>query len=165
MTLARLAHAVILSSGWQRAAIAFIAGAASALALAPVNAWPILFLTFPVLIWLVDGSAAGRWSGSVTAALAGWCFGFGYFLAGLYWIGYAFLVDVKTFGWLLPVAVAGLPAYLALYTALGLAAARLIWVRGPERVLGACRYFDSRRMAARSPAQRIPLEYFWLRAH
>ncbi len=135
MTLARLAHVVILSSGWQRAAIAFIAGAASALALAPVNAWPILFLTFPVLIWLVDGSAAGRWSGSVTAALAGWCFGFGYFLAGLYWIGYAFLVDVKTFGWLLPVAVAGLPACLALYTALGLAAARLIWVRGPERVL------------------------------
>ena len=69
------------------------------------------------------------------AAGAGWCFGFGYFLAGLYWIGYAFLVDAKTFGWLLPIAVAGLPAFLALYSALGLAAARLIWVRGPERVL------------------------------
>ena len=135
MTLTRLAHIIILASGWQRATIAFIAGAASALAMAPVNAWPILFVTFPVLIWLVDGSAAGRWGGAVTAALAGWCFGFGYFLAGLYWIGYAFLVDVKTFGWLLPVAVAGLPAYLALYTALGLAAARLIWVRGPERIL------------------------------
>jgi apolipoprotein N-acyltransferase len=135
VTLTRLTHVIILASGWQRATIAFIAGAASALAMAPVNAWPILFVTFPVLIWLVDGSAAGRWSGSVTAALAGWCFGFGYFLAGLYWIGYAFLVDVKTFGWLLPVAVVGLPAYLALYTALGVAAARLIWVRGPERVL------------------------------
>jgi apolipoprotein N-acyltransferase len=35
----------------------------------------------------------------------------------------------------LPVAVAGLPAYLSLYTALGLFAARLIWVRGPQRVL------------------------------
>jgi hypothetical protein len=57
-------------------------------------------VTFPVLIWLVDGSAAGRLSGPLNAALAGWCFGFGYFLAGLYWIGYAFLVDVKTFGWL-----------------------------------------------------------------
>jgi apolipoprotein N-acyltransferase len=135
VTITRLAHVVILASGWRRALIAFVAGAASALAMAPVNAWPILFVTFPVLIWLVDGSAAGRWSGPVTAALAGWCFGFGYFLAGLYWIGYAFLVDVKIFGWLLPVAVAGLPAYLALYTALGLAAARLIWVRGPERVL------------------------------
>ena len=135
MIITRLAYAVVLAFGWRRAMIAFLAGAASALALAPINAWPILFLTFPVLVWLVDGSAAGRWSGPMTAALAGWCFGFGYFLAGLYWIGYAFLVDAKTFGWLLPVAVAGLPAYLALYTALGAAAARLIWVRGVERVL------------------------------
>jgi apolipoprotein N-acyltransferase len=103
--------------------------------MAPFNAWPILFVTFPVLVWLVDGSAAGRWSGAMAAAGAGWCFGFGFFVAGLYWTGYAFLVDAKTFAWLLPVAVAGLPAYLALYTALGLAAARLIWVRGPERLL------------------------------
>jgi len=135
VTLARFAHAVILAYGWRRAAIAFVAGAASALAMAPINAWPILFVTFPVLVWLVDGSAAGRLSGAMNAALAGWCFGFGYFLLGLYWIGYAFLVDAKTFGWLLPVAVAGLPAYLAIYTALGLAAARIIWVRGPERLL------------------------------
>jgi apolipoprotein N-acyltransferase len=88
-----------------------------------------------VLVWLVDGSVTGRYGGALSAAVAGWCFGFGYFLAGLYWIGYAFLVDAKTFGWLLPIAVAGLPAYLALYTALGLAAARLIWLRGGERVL------------------------------
>lgn len=135
MTLIRLAHAIMLAFGWRRAVIAFVAGSASALALAPINAWPILFLTFPVLVWLVDGSAAGRWSGAWLAAGAGWCFGFGYFLTGLYWVGYAFLVDAKTFGWLLPFAVAGLPASLALYTALGLAAARLIWVRGPERVL------------------------------
>ena len=135
VTLTRLAYAVVLASGWQRAIIAFVAGVASALAMAPFNAWPILFLTFPLLVWLVDGSAAGRWSGAVGAAVAGWCFGFGYFVAGLYWVGYAFLVDAKTFGWLLPVAVAGLPAYLALFTGLGLAAARLIWVRGPERVL------------------------------
>jgi apolipoprotein N-acyltransferase len=135
VTLTRLAYAVVLAFGWRRAIIAFVAGVASALALAPVNAWPILFLTFPLLVWLIDGSAAGRWSGAMAAAVAGWCFGFGYFLAGLYWVGYAFLVDAKTFGWLLPVAVAGLPAYLALYTALGLAAARLIWVRGPVRIL------------------------------
>ena len=88
-----------------------------------------------MLVWLVDGSAAGRWSGAWTAALAGWCFGFGYFVAGLYWIGYAFLVDAKTFGWLLPFAVAGLPACLAIFTALGLGAARLLWTRGPTRLL------------------------------
>ena len=135
MTLTSLSHSIVLASGWRRAGIAFVAGAASALAMAPFNAWPILFVTFPVLVWLVDGSASGRWSGAMAAAVAGWFFGFGYFVAGLYWIGYAFLVDAETFAWLLPFAVAGLPAYLALYTALGFAAARLIWVRGPERIL------------------------------
>ncbi len=132
--LTRISNAITLASGWHRALIAFAAGALSALALAPFNAWPILFVTFPVLVWLVDGSAATRWSGAAAAAGAGWCFGFGYFVAGLYWVGYAFLVDAKTFGWLLPVAVAGLPAYLAIYTAAGLAAARLIWVRGSARI-------------------------------
>jgi apolipoprotein N-acyltransferase len=135
VSLTRLAHAVVLASGWPRALIALTAGAASALAMAPVNAWPVLFVTLPVLVWLIDGSAGGRWGGAGTAAVAGWCFGFGYFVAGLYWVGYAFLVDAKTFGWLLPVAVAGLPAYLALFTAAGLAFARIVWVRGPERIV------------------------------
>src|SRR5262249_48452825 len=65
----------------------------------------------------------------------GWWFGFGYFLAGLYWIGNAFLVDAKTFGWLVPFAVTLMPAGLALFTALGVALARLLWTRGAARVL------------------------------
>ena len=134
MKLVSLAHAVVLAAGWRRAAIAFLAGAVSVLAVAPFNIWPILFLTFPIVVWLIDGSS-GRWGGVWNAALAGWCFGFGYFVAGLYWIGYAFLVDARTFGWLLPIAVSGLPAYLALYTGFGFALARLIWVPGPLRVL------------------------------
>ena len=43
-----------------RILIAFLAGAASALALSPINAWPVPFITFPILVWLVDGAAAGR---------------------------------------------------------------------------------------------------------
>jgi apolipoprotein N-acyltransferase len=132
--IARIAHAIMLADGWRRMAVAFLAGAISALAMAPINAWPVLFITFPVAIWLIDGST-GRAGGAWGAAIAGWWFGFGYFLAGVYWVGYAFLVDAKTFGWLLPVAVGGLPAYLAIYTAAGFALARALWVRGPERVL------------------------------
>ena len=131
----RLIHAIVLSWGWRRRGIAFAAGALSALALAPFNAWPILFLTFPTLVWLIDGAGVGRWGGVVAAAATGWWFGFGYFVAGLYWIGYAFLVDAPTFGWLLPFAVIGLPAVLAIYTAAGVAAARLIWTRGAARIL------------------------------
>jgi apolipoprotein N-acyltransferase len=133
--LTRLSHAIVLSWGWRRAAIAFLAGAASTLGLAPFHAWPVLFLTFPVVVWLLEGSSAGRLGGVMTAAITGWWFGFGYFLAGLYWIGFAFLVDAKTFAWLLPLAVIGLPVGLAIFTALGFALARLMWTRGPVRLI------------------------------
>ena len=105
------------------------------LALAPVHFWPILFFTFPVMVWMTDGAAAGRFGGVLSAFVAGWWFGFGYFLAGLYWVGYAFLVDAKTFGWLLPIAVIALPAGLAIFTGFGLALARFAWTKGPWRIL------------------------------
>ena len=135
MTLNNLAHSIVLAWGWRRRSIAFTAGAASVLAMAPINAWPVLFLTLPVLVLLVDGIASRGWSGLIAAADIGWWFGFGYFLGGLYWLGYAFLVDAATFGWLLPFAVVGLPAILAIYMALGVVLARLLWQRGAMRIL------------------------------
>jgi apolipoprotein N-acyltransferase len=131
----RLTYALILAWGWRRWLIACAAGALSALAMAPFDAWPVLFVTFPVLVWLIDGAAAGSRGGITMAATTGWWFGFGYFVAGLYWIGYAFLVDAPTFGWLLPFAVIGLPAVLAVYTAIAAALARTLWTRGAERIL------------------------------
>jgi apolipoprotein N-acyltransferase len=143
VTFVRLAQPIVLAWGFRRALIAFLAGAASTLAITPVNTdptsfitvWPVMFVTFPVAVWLLDGSAAAGRSAILAAAAAGWWFGFGYFLAGLYWIGSAFLVDVKAFGWLMPFAVCGLPAYLALFTALGFAVARALWTRGGLRIL------------------------------
>ena len=133
--LATAGRNVILAWGWKRATIACLAGALSALAMAPFNLWPVLFITLPVALWLIDGAAAGKHNGIPAAAIAGWWFGFGYFIAGLYWIGYAFLVDADTFAWLLPIAVAGLPAVLALFMALGFALARLLWTRDAFRIL------------------------------
>lgn len=126
---------ILLTWGWKRTGLALGAGALSALAMAPFNAWPVLFLTFPVLVWLIDGAAADRWHGVPAAAMSGFWFGLGYFVPGLYWTGYAFFVDAPTFAWLTPFAVLGLPAYLALYTALGFALSRLIWTNGTLRVL------------------------------
>jgi apolipoprotein N-acyltransferase len=127
--------AIILSWGWKRAVMALVAGALSALAMAPFDAWPVLFVTFPVMVWLIDGAGAGRLRGVPAAAMAGWWFGLGYFVPGLYWIGYAFLVDASTFAWLLPFAILGLPAYLALFTAFGFALARLLWTRDASRLI------------------------------
>jgi apolipoprotein N-acyltransferase len=128
-------NTIVLAWGWKRAAIAFTAGALSSLAMAPTHLWPLLFVTFPVMVWLVDGAGAGRFKGVAAAALTGWWFGFGYFLAGLYWIGSAFLVDAKVFGWLLPFAVTLLPAGLAVFTGLGFALSRLLWRPGARRIL------------------------------
>ncbi|WP_319797272.1 apolipoprotein N-acyltransferase [Nitrobacter sp.] len=126
---------VTLAWGWKRAVIALLAGAVSSLAMEPFNAWPVLFVTFPLATWLIDGAGAGRLNGVPAAALSGWLFGLGYFVPGLYWIGNAFLVDAQTFAWLMPFAVLGLPAYLALFTSLGFALARWIWTRDASRIL------------------------------
>jgi len=127
----RLAEAIILSWGWRRRAIAFGAGAASALAQPPFFAFPLLWLSLPILAWLIDGSVGAGRSGRAARLLpafgAGWWFGFGYFTAGLWWVGAAFLVEADTFGWLLPFAVLALPAGLALFWGLGAAAAQLLW--------------------------------------
>ena len=135
VTRLSIADPVILASGRQRFLIAFLAGAASTLALAPINAWPVMFVTLPVLVWLVDGIKAAAWRGLRTAFAVGWWFGFGYFLAGVWWVGSAFLVDVKTFGWLLPFAITALPAWLAVLTGAGTAVARLLWTTGPSRIV------------------------------
>jgi apolipoprotein N-acyltransferase len=137
-----IAQQVTLADGWVRRAIAFGAGAIGALAMAPINFAPALFVSFCAAVWLLDGSAEsrGRRAGrqalrsAVAAAGAGWWLGFGYFLAGLWWIGAALLVEADQFAWALPLAVIGIPAGLAIFTALGFALARLMWSPGPLRV-------------------------------
>ncbi|QFR34070.1 apolipoprotein N-acyltransferase [Ancylobacter sp. TS-1] len=119
-----------------RALAALVAGALSAFALPPFGLWPVLALTLPVLVFLIDATRELPPRRALAAAFAaGWLFGMGYFVAGLWWIGMAFLVQADAFLWLMPFAVIGLPAYLALYTGLGCALARLAWSPGPARLL------------------------------
>jgi apolipoprotein N-acyltransferase len=139
-----LIHEITSSSGWRRRVIALLSGAVGALSLAPVNLLPSIAVTFVVSVSLLDGSLAKhkRAPGQridrkalVEALEIGWWVGFGYFVAGLWWLGAAFLVDADEFAWALPLGVAGLPALLACFTALGFAGARLLWSAGPSRIL------------------------------
>jgi apolipoprotein N-acyltransferase len=139
-----LAQAVVLSDGWRRRFIALLAGAIGALAMAPFDIVPAIIVPMTLAVWLIDGCAhadiAGRSPGrnlaaSLWAAAAtGWWWGLGYFVAGLWWLGSAFLAEPK-FVWLLPFGVLGLPAYLAVFPAFGFALARLLWSTGPGRVV------------------------------
>jgi len=148
-TFQSIADRFVLSNGWKRALAAFLAGAVGALAMPPVSLFPFLIVTMTLAVWLVDGAVAEFHEGDSypdsrrsqhlanawVAAKIGWWIGFGYHVAGLWWLGAAFLVEADQFAWALPLGVIGLPAGLAIFTAIGFFLARLFWTTGPSRIL------------------------------
>lgn len=134
----RLAQVFLLAHGWRRWLLAALAGALAALAMPPFGLFPVLALSMPALVWLLDGAICDGqgWGRRLRPGFAiGWWFGFGFHLAGLWWIGRAFLVEADLFAWMIPFAVVLLPAGLALFTGLALALAALAWRDGPDRLL------------------------------
>lgn len=134
----RFAARITLLWGWRRAVVAFLAGSLLVLALAPFDFLAAGFVSFPILVWLMDGATgeprAGFFGRLRPAFATGWWFGFGYFVAGLWWIGNALLVEAEAFAWALPFAIVGLPAVLALFYAFATALARIWWRDGPSRI-------------------------------
>lgn len=134
----RLANRILLTTGWKRVLAAVGAGALAVLGQAPFHLFIACFLAFPVFVWLLDGAVA-RPTRSIFAAAwpafsTGWWFGLGYFVAGLWWIGGAVLVDAPEFFWLWPFAVLGLPAVLAVFYGLAAMLARMLWSDGLGRI-------------------------------
>lgn len=113
--LCRLADGLAGLSGWRRYGLAFLLGGCATATLPPVDLTPLLFIAFPGLLWLDEGSA-GPWA----SFRLGYAFGLGFLLTGLYWIAAALFVDIASFWWLVPVAAAGLPTAFALYIGLAL---------------------------------------------
>lgn len=116
-----------------RALLAFVAGAFGALAQAPFDALPAFALSFVPLVWLLDVTVPQR-RGLRAAFLIGWSFGFGYFLASLWWLGQAFVARGGDFVWLLPLGVIALPMALALFFAVGSLIAATLWSHGALRL-------------------------------
>lgn len=151
MRIPALADQVILSFGWRRRIIALVAGATGALTLAPLGLWPLIVVPMTIAVWLLDGVAGATWPARIRMAFAdGWWWGFGYFLAGFWWLGAAFLVEADKFAWAMPLGVVGLPAALALFMGAAFALARLAWSA------------DARRIAAFAIALAL---CEWLRGH
>jgi apolipoprotein N-acyltransferase len=134
----RLSGRIILLWGWRRALAAFLAGAFAVLGQAPYDFFAACFVSFPILVWLLDGACGDPSDGPLRrlrpAFAVGWWFGFGYFLAGLWWIGGALLVEADEFAWALPFAVFGIPLALAFFYGFAAAVARLLWAEGIGRI-------------------------------
>lgn len=132
-----LAEMAMLSFGLRRALLLVAAGALAGLSMPPLFLTPFLFLAMPVWVWCLDGAeiqtGIKRLFGPAFAI--GFYFGLGYFLVAIHWIGAAFFVDG---GWILalmPFAVLGLSAILALFWGFASALAHLFWHKGPWRIL------------------------------
>jgi apolipoprotein N-acyltransferase len=110
------AHAIEELPSGRRRGLALACGLAVTASLPPLHLLPLLVPAFTALVWLCNGSCNNKapWR---SAFAVGWWFGFGSFITGLYWIAEALLIDPGRFGWMMPFAVFGLPAVLAVFPA------------------------------------------------
>jgi apolipoprotein N-acyltransferase len=131
--LAGVAGFVAGLSGVAAAILAALLGALASLGQAPYHLWPLTMAALTLFVWQVDGAAVQRRRVSAGFWRA-YCFGFGYFLAGLWWVGSAFLVDADQYGFLAPFAVAALPTGLALFWGVAGAFSTWLWRRDWRRV-------------------------------
>lgn len=110
--------------GWRMSAVMLALGGLMALTMAPF----FFFWLLPICLgpaFIAWQEAKTRWQAFARL----WWFSFGYFVAGLYWIGIAVTSDWQTFWWFLPVPVILLPAFLAAMQAGGalIATLRPFW--------------------------------------
>ena len=131
--LNRAAMGLKAATGRRRAALSFAAGVLTALSLAPVYLLPVMAVGFSMLIVLLDAAAEGPRK-KRRAFAAGWFFGFGYFIAGVYWMAFSFFVQAEAFAWMAPFAVIGLPAFLALFTGAAAVVCVFFWRPGWPRI-------------------------------
>lgn len=114
--MAAFAARIAALSGWRRVVLAFVLGAGLTAAQPPVHLVFMLVPGFTGLCWLLDGTAA--WRGRFATV---WCFAFGHYVTGVYWISESFYVDAERYAWLVPVPLVVLPAVMALLPAAGFA--------------------------------------------
>jgi apolipoprotein N-acyltransferase len=108
-------------------------GAGGALAFEPYRLFFFLLLSYAGLVVLLDG-AAERPRKLRRAFGIGWSYGFGFFLVGLYWIGYAFLVDADAHAWELPFVAVLLPGGLGLFFGVVACVYAALWRPGIQRI-------------------------------
>jgi len=93
--------------------ISFFVGVSCCFAFAPLNFFPAAIISLSVFYFLLEKEEQKK-----PIFWLGFFYGFGYFLAGIYWISISLLVEPEKFAWLIPFALTLIPSALALYLAL-----------------------------------------------
>lgn len=122
-----------LEKFWVRQLALLALGAISSFAMQPYEFWPVLVLGLSGF-WFLLTENTKVWQ----SFLSGFLFAFGYFVAGLWWVGNALLVDGNPYLWALPLAVFGLQALLSFFLCV---AGGLSHLLAPGRKLPAFLFF------------------------
>jgi len=124
------AEQIGLLCGWRRNAAAFGFGVCATLTLAPFFIFTLLFVSFTGLLWLINGAHSRR-----RAFWDGWWWGWGFFVTSMYWMNIALLMYADHLQWMVPEALFGLTAYLAVYSGLACWLTVALGVRGLNRLI------------------------------
>lgn len=107
-------------SGWRADLAAAGLGALSAAALPPLFVLPVMLVSVPGLLALIDGARGG-----FGAFRRGFIFGTVHHILGLYWITEAILIESARYWWLVPIGVPALSALMAVFIAIPCGLCRL----------------------------------------
>lgn len=99
----------LLQGKW-RFLSAFVLGALAVLSFAPFDFYLAAIFSVSGLFYLLENNKE-------KVFWLGFCYGFGYFLCGVYWIAISLLVDAQRFAWMIPFALSLIPGALAMYFA------------------------------------------------
>ena len=105
---------LLKTTGWRGRFVGLVLGALAVLGQAPFHFWPLTLFCFAILL------ARLKWASGVERRTragfsAGFWFAFGYFMAGTYWIGSAFIARGPEFIPIMPPMILGLGMLLAFF--------------------------------------------------
>ncbi|MBL0848829.1 MAG: apolipoprotein N-acyltransferase [Candidatus Liberibacter ctenarytainae] len=139
--MGNIAGKIMLLSGGKRCFVAILAGVLSALSISPSDFFIASFVSFTLLVWLLDGisSVFGRGSsinGIGSSFFIGWLFGVGYFVAGMWWVKEVLVEHASVFlpSWIIVIFCLSIPLFLAIFHGIATSLASLFWFEGVGRI-------------------------------
>ncbi len=110
----RAPELLLKTTGWRGRFVGLVLGAVAVLGQAPFHFWPLTLFCFAILLARLKW-ASGAQHRTRAGFSAGFWFAFGYFMAGTYWIGSAFIARGPEFVPIMPPMILGLGMLLAFF--------------------------------------------------
>jgi len=131
---------LLKTTGWGGRCVGLLLGALAVLGQAPFHFWPITLLCLAALLARLKW-ASGAERRTRAGFSAGFWFAFGYFMAGTYWIGSAFIARGPEFIPIMPPMILGLGVLLASFWGLAGAAFTRLRLEGAGSLLAFISFF------------------------